>query len=404
MKTYRILMCLIFLLSLAIIVGVNVVVRNEKTRSDGMYRVEAKRIADAIEEGQDYDLADYPEITGVYSEEDGDLYESNSHYVIIRAGGKLYRVEYEPVKSNFLGIVNVSLVFMFVLIFVLLIYIYIKLIIPFGRINSVPSDLAKGNLAIDVPEEKSKFFGRFVWGINMLKDTMHNDKAKEISLLRDKNMLLLSLSHDIKTPLSSIKLNAKALERGLYKEPEKIASAASSINKHVDEIDAFLSDIIKTARDEFMEFDVKKGEYYLKDLVDKFSAAYKYTLEVKGIKYRVGDYRNQLLLCDFDRLLECLRNLMENALKYGDGHSIELSFEVMDGCELITLANTGCALKEEELTDIFDSFHRGSNAANMPGNGLGLYICKKLMNLMGGDIYAEILDGRFLMTVVVPLA
>ena len=76
----------------------------------------------------------------------------------------------------------------------------------------------------------------------------------------------------------------------------------------------------------------------------------------------------------------------------------------MDGCELITVTNTGCTLEPKELTQIFGSFHRGNNADKVQGNGLGLFICKRLMSLMGGEVYAEIKDECFCITLVVKLA
>ena len=76
----------------------------------------------------------------------------------------------------------------------------------------------------------------------------------------------------------------------------------------------------------------------------------------------------------------------------------------MDGCELITVSNSGCTLEEKELTQIFESFHRGGNAENVRGNGLGLFICKRLMSLMNGEVYAEIRDGNFEITLVTRLA
>lgn len=95
---------------------------------------------------------------------------------------------------------------------------------------------------------------------------------------------------------------------------------------------------------------------------------------------------------------------MENAIKYGDGRQIRLGFDKMDGCELITVSNTGCSLESKELPQIFESFHRGNNSAGVQGNGLGLFICKRLMGLMDGEVYADIKDGCFAVTLVVKQA
>jgi signal transduction histidine kinase len=93
---------------------------------------------------------------------------------------------------------------------------------------------------------------------------------------------------------------------------------------------------------------------------------------------------------------------MENAIKYGDGKSIGISFSEEDGCTLVTVRNSGCTLADTDLPHIFDSFWRGSNAAKRKGSGLGLYICRQLMHKMGGDIFAEAGDGRMVVTTVFP--
>lgn len=275
---------------------------------------------------------------------------------------------------------------------------------PFGRLNDVPQELAKGNLAVEIPEEKSRFFGKFTWGINLLRESIEDSRKRELSMQRDKKLLLLSLSHDIKTPLSAIKLNAKALEKGLYKEKDKQLAAAQSIGKRADEIEQFVSEITNAASEDFMTFEVTQSEVFLSSILAKINARYASQLALSGTEFAIENYDDCILSCDADRLAECLQNLIENAIKYGDGRQIKLSFDKVDGCELITVRNTGCTLEEKELPQIFESFHRGSNAAKVQGNGLGLFICKRLMSLMGGEVYAEIREKCFCVTLVVKLA
>ena len=91
---------------------------------------------------------------------------------------------------------------------------------------------------------------------------------------------------------------------------------------------------------------------------------------------------------------------MENAIKYGDGGNIGILTSEEEGCVLIAISNSGCALQETELPQIFESFWRGSNAKKAYGNGLGLYICRQLMRKMGGEAYAEIKEGKMWVTAV----
>lgn len=403
MSTFRKLSTAVIVLFLLVTAGLNVFFLWQKNREDGIYRVEAKRLADEIAETGSWDSAKYPHITGVFT---GDgLYRSDRPYVIVEAGGQLYRAEYTVENSSRTAIaVNCVILILFLFVLGLLYYIRRHILLPFGRLNSVPQELARGNLAVEIPEEKSRFFGRFMWGVNLLRESIEDSRKKEITMQRDKKLLLLSLSHDIKTPLSAIKLNAKALAKGLYKDEEKRRAAAESIDSRADEIEHFVSEISKAASDDFMQFEVQRGEAFLSQVIEKLHARYAPQVSVSGTLFEIGEYHDCLLSCDPDRLGECLQNLIENAIKYGDGKRIALHFDKMDGCELITVSNTGCTLDRKELPEIFESFHRGSNARSVQGNGFGLFICKRLMSLMGGEVYADIQDGCFAVTLVTRLA
>lgn len=403
MRALKRLCVAVITLFLILAAVLNIVMLQNRKYADGQYRVEAKRLADEIAETGSYDLADYPHITGVYTGDD--LYKSDEHYVIIEANGTLYRVEYTlGNRSGTIITVNCILGILFLLLIGVFDYIRKNIIEPFGRLNSVPQELARGNLAVPIPEQKSRFFGKFTWGVNLLREKIEDDRNKELSVQRDKKLLLLSLSHDIKTPLSAIKLNAKAIAKGIYNDNEKCRSAAESINARADEIERFVSEITKAASEDFMNFEVKQGEVFLRQIITKISARYAPQLGLSGTEFVINKYDDCILSCDADRLGECLQNLLENAIKYGDGRRIEIGFDKMDGCELITVTNTGCTLEVKELPQIFGSFQRGNNADRIHGNGLGLFICKRLMSLMGGEVYAEIQGDCFSVTLVVKLA
>ena len=153
-----------------------------------------------------------------------------------------------------------------------------------------------------------------------------------------------------------------------------------------------------------MSFTVKDEEVFINSILDRIDARYRPILSNSGMEFVISEHSDCILRCDADRLAECIQNLVDNAVKYGDGREIRLDFGEQDGCMLITVSNTGCTLEPAELTQIFESFRRGSNASKAKGSGLGLYICRKLMRLMGGETYADIRDGRFEATLVVKLA
>ena len=229
---------------------------------------------------------------------------------------------------------------------------------------------------------------------------MEQQKERELNLQKDRKMLLLSLSHDIKTPLAAIKLYSKALSKGLYADKEKQLEVAQSIHDKADEIESYVTQIITASREDFLSLDVNMGEFYLSTMVENVKSYYSEKLTLIKTGFSVGEYGDMLINGDFDRSIEVIQNMMENAIKYGDGKRIDLGFAEEDGCLLVTVRNSGCSLPDTELPHMFDSFWRGSNAQTEKGSGLGLYICRQLMHKMNGEIFAEICGGDMCVTAV----
>lgn len=371
------------------------------------YRVEISRIARTIEsEGfETLSLSSYRYVYRV-ARYDGsaDFYQAENSYALRQIGGQLYRFDYsddgKTERNRLLLLVNVLLgAFALFSVFVLL-YVHRKLLIPFQKLADVPYQLSKGNLAPPLKETKSRYFGKFLWGVDLLREHLEAQKKRELALQKEKKTLLLSLSHDIKTPLSAIKLSSQALSRGLYPEPERQLEIAENIGKKADEIERYVSQIILASREDFLSLEVTPGEFYLSKLFSSVSDFYKERLTLLGTDFSVSVPFDCLIRGDFDRSVEVLQNLMENAVKYGDGAAVSLEAAEEDGCILVSVASSGCTLPEAELPHIFDSFFRGSNAGGRQGSGLGLYICRQLMHKMNGEIFARSRDGGLYVTVV----
>lgn len=412
MKSFNKLFVTVLVLLAVLIAGANLLIlRSTPAASGRPYRVEVSRLCGQIEDAglESIDLSEAEYVTAVVAF-DGDpasFYAGESDSLIRQVGGKLYRFDYtasqEKSRTNLLP-VNVILGIMALTVIGALLYVRQKILAPFEVLTDVPYELSKGNLTMPIREQKSRFFGRFVWGVDLLRENMEQQKQRELELQKEKKTLLLSLSHDIKTPLSAIKLYAKALSKGLYPDREKQVEIADSINAKADEIEGYVSQIIRASKEDFLSLTVTEGEFYLSELVSKIALYYRDKLETVKTDFLVGRYGDCLLKGDLERSIEVLQNLMENAIKYGDGQQIQILFSEEDGCILIGVHNTGCTLPEGELPHMFDSFWRGSNAENNRGSGLGLYICRQLMQKMGGEIFARIEDGCMLVTAVFPKA
>lgn len=403
MKAYsRIIVTLTAVIAVVFLLS-NLALISDKGTSGRPYKVEISRISRDIEEGKAIDISSCEYVTGV-TEYCEDFYNTESDYAIEEINGKLYRIDYTAHsgadKTRQILTMNIALSVLTAVIFGVLTYIKVKILTPFEKLSDVPYELSKGNLTAPVKETKNRFFGRFIWGVDLLRENMEEQKERELNLQRDRKMLLLSLSHDIKTPLSAIKLYSKALSKGLYTDSKKQLEIAENINSKADEIEGYVSQIITASREDFLSFDVKEGEFYLSELITEIKQYYTEKLSLIKTEFTVAEYTDCLLTGDKSRSVEVLQNIIENAIKYGNGKEIAIIFSEEEGCQLITVKNSGASISETELTHIFESFWRGENSENVKGSGLGLYICRQLMNKMNGDIFAEINDGYMFVTAV----
>ncbi len=387
---------------LLFVVG-NMILAADKTDGSRQYRVEISRLAREIEANGSADISECVYVTNIeqYGEK---FYSTDSDYVIYEINGELYRFDYNingySNKTYFMGIVNAILGVIAILFIAVMLYIKYAILEPFERLSSLPYEFSKGNLTAPVTETKNRFFGKFLWGINVLRENIEQQKQRELEMQKEKKMLLLSLSHDIKTPLSAIKLYSAALSKNLYPDTEKQHKIAESITEKADEIEDYVSQIITASREDFLNLEVDMGEFYLSELIEKITGYYREKLALIKTDYIVGKYKNCLLSGDLNRSVEVLQNMMENALKYGDGRRVELIFLEDDECVQIAVTNSGCTLGKDDLPHIFESFWRGANAENIGGSGLGLYICRQLMRKMNGEIFAEIDNDIITVTVV----
>ncbi|MBQ4529001.1 MAG: HAMP domain-containing histidine kinase [Lachnospiraceae bacterium] len=408
MSKFKILTLWIVIVEMLLILLANGLYFYQNNDSDGrLYLVEARRVIKEIEEQkleasqiEAMNLNKYETLVKVREFARGEACDND--YLVEEIAGKLYRIEYAEERSSRLPLyINLSLFGMMIVTIIVLVYVHNKVLKPFHDMSNLSYELAKGNLSMPVKEEKSKLFGRFLWGMDMLREKLEDNKERELEFQKERKTLILSLSHDIKTPLSSIELYSKALLEDLYHTQEKKDEALQGIVRNVKEIKGYVDEIVTASREDFLNLEVSMGEYYLSEVMKVTESYYKDKLSVIHTEFQVEEISECILKGDKNRMVEVLQNVMENAIKYGDGKSIRISFGEEEDCKLVHIENSGCNLKKEELSNLFDSFYRGSNSTGMKGSGLGLYICKTLMRKMDGEIFAEMKKDSFCVTIVV---
>ena len=402
------LMAFTVLFVAVLIIGVNVIFTHSVNKKGKFYITEINRAYDAIKNGETDFSGAYKYISNItflpYNATETEiavfLEAEREPYLIKTYQGGYVKFTYIPNNNeefkHFRVMLNTAIIVFGIITAAVLLYVKSQIVKPFKTMQDMPFELSKGHLTHGLKESKNRFFGRFVWGLDMLRETLEERKLKELELLKEKKTLVLSISHDIKTPLSAIKLYTKALEQTEVNHAE----IASKIDENAVKIETFITDIINASREDFLSITVHEGEFYLSDLVEKLSDYYSDKLCYIQTDWRVGEYDNCLINGDMEKCTEALENMIENAVKYGDGKEIAMNFVREENCCLITVSNTGCSLPDNETVHVFESFWRGSNSKTKKGSGLGLYISRQILVKMNGDIFAETDGERFNVTAV----
>ena len=304
------------------------------------------------------------------------------------------------------GVILLISYFVLLVIIMLGYYIMIK---PFNSLSEYPERLAKGRMGEGIPESKSRIFGKYIWGMNMLKDEI-SLKDKNLSAMeKEKQTLIVSIAHGIKTPLSNIKLYAEAIERGIYHEDkkphERDAETAAKISQNVEKVEALVREIMDSSSKAEVDYRPVVSSFYLKDVLDIVAQDFTGRMEMLHIPFDMKCENNPLVTSDKDGIMRIVSQLLENAIKYGSGQGISLTMGRQDEDVIISVKNRGEVLSEEETAYVFKSFWRGSNAKNVEGQGIGLYVSKRIAESLGGDIFMKSWesDGVMEVTLILPV-
>lgn len=272
------------------------------------------------------------------------------------------------------------------LIYVIICFIYIRnrILAPFDRLKLFAAEVAAGNLETPLLQERGLYFGDFTWAFdNMRTEIVAARKAEKESIENNKTVIA-TLSHDIKTPISSIRTYSEALEANLAKTPEKRSSYIRTIIDKCEEVAALTDDLFVHCVSDMDRMSVVPVRINLSEFMRSTIP----TLNTfDNIKYEDSDGK-VYVNADPARLVEICENIVGNSNKYARG-PIAVSLSREDGRVLLTFRDWGAGIPEENLPFITQKFYRGSNAQDVPGSGLGLFIVGYLCTKMNLDLHID---------------
>ena len=224
----------------------------------------------------------------------------------------------------------------------------------------------------------------------MLSDKLENDRNTIRKMNVEHQKFVTTLVHGIKTPAVNIKLMAEAIATGLYdpegKVNEKDAELALKIEGKADEIERMVAEAVDETNTTIFEFDPEAKAFYRDEIRKFIEEEYANSLKVARISFQIVSEGNPLINSDLNGVQRILRQIMDNAIKYGDGKSILLNMEKSEEGHFISVTNSGKPLPDKELPFVFNSLWRGSNSGSVNGSGIGLYEARLIARKLGGDL------------------
>lgn len=277
-----------------------------------------------------------------------------------------------------------------VLIVIAFTYIYVVILKPFDKLNKFASRVAAGDLDVPLEQEKGQFFEKFTWAFDSMRKEIKKARDAEQTAIDNNKTVIATLSHDIKTPISSIKTYCEALEANLDKTPEKRAKYLNTIIDKCDEVGRLTDDLFVHSVSDMNQLSVSPAKIelgaFMRNGVELLSAEDK-------VGYRTDLNEDVFIKADPSRLTQILENLVVNSAKYA-GTRVDIYSHVSDNKAVIEVRDYGKGIPEENLPFITQKFYRGNNVEGIQGSGLGLYICNYLADKMDAEfelqnVYAE---------------
>lgn len=293
---------------------------------------------------------------------------------------------YSGVKIS--EIIFILTVFTLSLLILIILGLYFERVIvkPFYKMQSLARNIADGNLDVPLLMDKHNIFGAFTESFDLLRSELRRSRENERAADESKKQLVASLSHDIKTPLSSIKALTELMmvKSSDAKEIERF----KTIEMKADQIGQLTDNLFETTLEELNELKITPKDEPSSVLRELLTTT-DYESKLLGF-----DIPGALILCDRQRTQQVFDNIISNSYKYA-GTAIKVSADIADGCLRLVICDSGGGAPQDELELLKTKFYRGKNSAGKSGSGIGLYMCNYIMTKMGGHFEIENRDGGF---------
>ncbi len=254
---------------------------------------------------------------------------------------------------------------------------------PLRKILDATDRIAGGDFSVQIERLNSiENFNEFDIIIENL-----NKMARELSHMETISSDFISnISHEIKTPLAVIQNYATILQTPDLTEQERL-DYASVIVRSTKELSDLISNILKLSKLENQEICLNSENFNLSRQLCRCILNFETLLDEKQLEINTDIDDSIAVTTDREMLTLVWNNLISNAIKFTEaGGKISVTAKNVNGRAEVTVSDTGCGILPEEQKRIFDKFYQGDTSHTKQGNGLGLALVKRVVDIVGGEI------------------
>lgn len=292
-------------------------------------------------------------------------------------------------------------------VFILMFYILTKRKMGYiQRISSSVGTIARGELSHRVPEVGKDELYRLAKSINHMSRSLKEQMEAERAAEKSKQELITNVSHDLRTPLTSVLGYLKLVIDKRYDSPEQMEEYLHTVYNKSEKLKVLIDDLFDYTKLTYSGIGLERVRISLNELVQQMVEEYIPVLEENALEIRVDlPAEEAWCLVDPQKIHRVLENLLSNAVKYSDkpGDIIVSILVKKEGYQL-TMENPAKYLEGVDLSKIFDRFYRldASRSSDTGGSGLGLGIAKGIVEAHGGTISVLYESGRVAFNVWLP--
>ena len=268
--------------------------------------------------------------------------------------------------------------------------------------------MASGNLDLQLQETGKDTIGSLAENINKIVYDLKNITLEEKRAQQTKSDLITNVSHDLKTPLTSIMGYLSLIEEDKYRDEVQLRHYVAVAYDKAKSLKVLIEDLFELTKLQNYTMSLEKKEIDIVEMLGQVVSQYQLQLEKHEMEARVNFTEEKLIIsADPYKLVRAFDNIITNAMRYGrEGRYIDIVAEKDGNSALLQFINYGEEISSMDIPYIFDRFYRveKSRNRNSGGSGLGLAITKNIVELHQGQIGAKSEDGRTVFEITFPLS